>query len=117
MAQLDSLIKQGRFDKEKPGLIWVDIQGHEGDFFKGAEEVITRYHVPVASEFWPYGIKRAGWSSEQFCDLISRLFTHYLDPKGTNQFCSTDSFSNMFEKYTGPKDYTDIILINENWKK
>jgi len=117
VGRLDSLITQGRFENEQPGLIWVDIQGHEGDFFKGAMEVITRYHVPVASEFWPYGIKRAGWSSEQFCELISSLFTHYLDPKGENKFCSTDSFSSMFEKYTGPKDYTDIILVNENWKK
>jgi hypothetical protein len=94
----------------------VDIQGHEGDFFKGASEVIRRYKVPVNSEFWPYGIERAGWNSESFSDLISSLFTHYLDTNGENKFISTDSFSSMFEKYAGPKEYTDIILVNESWK-
>jgi FkbM family methyltransferase len=117
VGKLDSLIAQGKFEDERPGLIWMDIQGHDGDFYKGAKEVISHYHVPVIGEFWPYGINRAGWSNEQYCEIISSLFTHYLDPNGANEFCSTDTFASMFEKYTGPEDGSDIVLVNERWKQ
>jgi FkbM family methyltransferase len=116
VGKLDSLIDQGKFENERPGLVWMDIQGHDGDFYSGAKEVISRYHVPVVGEFWPYGIKRAGFSSTQYCEIISSLFSHYYDPKGEREFCSVDSFASMFEKYTGPEDGSDIILVNESWK-
>ena len=45
-------------DKEKIKLIWMDIQGHEGRFIKGAENFLTQHkNVPIAMEFWPYGIE------------------------------------------------------------
>ena len=114
--RLDSLIAIGKFEEEPPGLVWMDIQGHDGDFYLGAKEIIRRYQVPVVSEFWPYGIRRAGFSSTQYCEIVSSLFSHYSDPKGASEFCSMDSFSSMFEKYTGPEDGSDIVLINESWR-
>lgn len=116
-GKLDSLIGQGKFENQRPGLVWMDIQGHDGNFYLGAKEVISRYHVPVVGEFWPYGIKRAGYTSTQYCEIVSSLFSHYYDPKGAREFCAIGSFARLFEKYTGPEDGTDIVLVNEGWKR
>ncbi|UCB53872.1 MAG: FkbM family methyltransferase [Thiotrichales bacterium] len=114
--RLDSLIGKGFFAKERPGLIWMDIQGHDYDFFVGSKEVISRYRVPVVGEFWPYSINRAGCERDQYCEIIMSLFTHYLDPAGANEFCTVDSFDSLFDRYTGPDEATEITLVNEGWR-
>jgi FkbM family methyltransferase len=57
-------------------VIWVDVQGHEGFVFRGAESVFAR-GVPVVSEIWPYGIARSGMTSEQFYEIVESFWTEY----------------------------------------
>src|SRR6185369_137257 len=61
VQRLDDLLADP-VQRARIGLIWVDIQGHEGQFFDGAREILAS-GAPVVSEFWPYGIRRAGFDA------------------------------------------------------
>ena len=56
--------------------IWVDIQGHEGHFFRGAQATLKN-GIPVIAEFWPYGrsaraqIPRISPPASLLCSAIS----------------------------------------------
>ncbi|MBP88125.1 MAG: hypothetical protein CMJ64_15635 [Planctomycetaceae bacterium] len=49
-------------------LIWIVVQGHEGQAFLGARKVLSR-GVPVVAEIWPYGVRRSGMFADEFCRL------------------------------------------------
>ena len=40
-------------------LLWMDTQGYEGVVLRGATALLAA-RVPIVSEFWPYGLRRAG---------------------------------------------------------
>jgi hypothetical protein len=61
---------------ETISLLWVDVQGWEGYIFLGAERLLST-GIPVASELWPYGMRRAGMSQEQFCEIAERFWSSY----------------------------------------
>src|SRR5579875_626110 len=74
---LDSaLAGDARLRSEDVDLVWMDIQGHEGHFFAGAQSFFS-HAVPVVSEFWPYGMERAGTSCAAFCETVTKFFTHF----------------------------------------
>lgn len=76
-ARLDDLLSQvpeGWTDDIK--LIWIDTQGHEGHVFGGGENLFSR-DIPVVSEIWPYGLKRAGTNLEDFCRVAAGFWSHY----------------------------------------
>ena len=70
---LDSLMDTGNIPEiENLGLVWMDIQGHEEHFFRGARAFFGKHKsVPVVTEFWPYGLSRAGSTSASFADSVS----------------------------------------------
>jgi hypothetical protein len=55
------------------GVIWMDIQGHEAACLEGAGETLAA-GMPVVTEFWPYGLARAGTTREAFVQLLARHF-------------------------------------------
>lgn len=57
-------------------LVWIDVQGYEGYVLMGARSLLSNA-IPVVSEIWPYGIKRAGMTQEQFCAIASSIWAHY----------------------------------------
>ena len=57
-------------------MAWIDTQGHEGKVFAGGEQVFSK-DIPVACEFWPYGIRRSGMESDEFCNIAKRLWRNY----------------------------------------
>jgi len=61
---------------ERIDWVWADNQGHEGHFFGGASAFLQR-GVPLASEFWPYAIRRSGISDSEFQEIVSGAFTHF----------------------------------------
>jgi len=113
--RLDTFMNE-QYSGRKVGLIWMDIQGHEGDFFIGAKDVIIEGKVPTVTEFWPYGMERSGMKKEQYCELVSSMYTHFYNPDDM-KLCAIDEMDTMFEKYAGPEVGTNFILVNEEWKK
>lgn len=75
--RLDNLLANApQSFREKIALIWIDVQGFEGYAFKGANALLSK-GIPVVSEIWPYGIKRAGMTQEQFCAIASDIWSSY----------------------------------------
>lgn len=55
--RLDTLVERGVITLDKATLLWIDAQGHEAHILAGAQRFA---HLPMALEFWPYGLRRAG---------------------------------------------------------
>lgn len=62
--------------KDDIAVFWIDVQGYEGYVFRGARKLLNQ-GMPVVSEIWPYGIKRAGMSMEEFNELINELWASF----------------------------------------
>ncbi len=89
---------------ESVGLVWMDIQGHEGHFLAGARQFFER-GIPVVSEIWPYGIDRSGMSLEEFRALLEQMFSHfYLLGSGPAEKLPIAEVDSMFRKYVGPRE-------------
>ena len=97
------------------GLLWVDIQGHEGYLFKGARRTLAR-GMPVVSEFWPYGLRRAGFDPQSFTAIVASTFTHLVHVDLTADRWERrpiNAITEMFDPYPGPDDGQEIILLSE----
>lgn len=57
-------------------VIWVDAEGYEGYVFMGAKKLLSK-GIPVMSEIYPYAIRRAGMTQEQFCAIARSIWTNY----------------------------------------
>lgn len=99
--------------REKVSLIWLDIQGHEGYFFQGARQLLSR-GIPVASEFWPYGIKRAGMSLLDYSRIVAETFTHFYHfHHGEYERMSIARINELFDIYKTPREFGQVILVND----
>jgi FkbM family methyltransferase len=99
---------------ERIGLIWIDIQGHEGQFFEGARRTLA-HGIPVVSEFWPYGIRRAGLDRQTFTAIASSLFTHLVHVHAkTLRFEQRPigAVADLFTAYPGVDDGQEIIFFS-----
>jgi FkbM family methyltransferase len=109
------LAEAGAVAGERIGLIWVDVQGHEGHLFRGARRTLMR-GMPVISEFWPYGLQRAGFDPDSFTALVASIFTHvvHVDLKGNRmERHPIKAIAEMFDPYPGPDDGQEVIFLSE----
>ncbi len=108
----DALAEQP--DHRDVRLIWLDIQGHEGRFFEGAENTLVR-GIPVVSEFWPYGILRSGTTRQSYMNTVTRLFTHVYvlsgDAIGKQPVSAVDS---LFDTCAAPKAMREVVFVRES---
>jgi FkbM family methyltransferase len=63
-------------DLDRIGLIWIDIQGHEGEAILGGHETFSR-DIPVMMELWPHGLAAAGFGEERFCQLLQTYWNGF----------------------------------------
>ncbi|MGI8556536.1 MAG: FkbM family methyltransferase [Pyrinomonadaceae bacterium] len=96
-------------------LIWLDIQGHEGHFFKGAADFLKSRKVPCVSEFWGYGIKRAGMTQDEYCVILQKTFTHfYYCGGGRFELQEINKIKNLFKTDENPRHIENVIFVNDN---
>ncbi|PYV27767.1 MAG: hypothetical protein DMG24_03875 [Acidobacteria bacterium] len=99
---------------DEVGLIWVDIEGHEGQFFEGARRVLSQ-HIPVVAEVWPYAIARSGLSLSQFGRILSELFTHFcLLPSRGRTKQPIGEIEGIFDAFKGPREMCQIVLVKDH---
>lgn len=102
--------------QENISLIWIDIQGFEPYVFKGAKELFKNSQkiIPVVSEFWPYGMQRAGISKEEFINIVSEIFSHFLVLR-KNRFIKYDiKYIELFYDEVNFEDnYDTVIYLND----
>jgi FkbM family methyltransferase len=110
---LDGALEAAHVNRDELRLAWVDIQGHEGQFFQGARATLAR-GIPVVSEFWPYAILRSGMSRGEYMRTVAELFTHFyhLTDAGVDKLpiAHLDAF---FVRYAAPKENAQVILVRD----
>jgi FkbM family methyltransferase len=111
---LDGALADARVDPGDVRLAWVDIQGHEGQFFQGARRLLACGAVPVVSEFWPYAILRSGMTQADYVRTVSELFTHFyhLTDDGVEKL-PIARIDALFARYAAPKENTQVILVRD----
>lgn len=72
---LDALLSEVDLSKV---FVWIDVQGFEGFALQGAVNVF-KAKAPVALEFWPYGLGRAGSYDALKAALLSSGYTRLYD--------------------------------------
>lgn len=110
----DFLVQNPDINQDEIRLVWMDIQGHEARFLRGAHSFFTSYsNVPVMMEFWPYAIKRSGIDKDQFSELVSSMFNKFYAFEESN-FYEHDiaSMGDYFDKHDDPDGGSAIMLTN-----
>lgn len=109
--QLDDLVTELRSDWTRDlALIWMDVQGHEGNVLRGARRILST-GVPVVAEFWPYGIARSGLSRDEFLDLTRQVFSSYWALRnGRFEGHPIAALDRLFDELRGPNDFENLIF-------
>lgn len=77
VARFDDMAVQQEIDIDELGMVWLDTQGHEGHVLAGAPSLLAS-RVPLVSEYWPYGLRRAG-GLDLFHDLVAAHYGEVID--------------------------------------
>lgn len=111
-TKFDTFLLENKVDQNEIDLLWIDIQGHEGHFFKGSQNFFRKRKIPVISEFWGYGIGRSGMSKTEYCDIVTGTFSkfYYLTEAGFQPKLISE-IDLLFAKYSKPREIANIILI------
>jgi FkbM family methyltransferase len=113
-CRLDDLLRtEARVDPERVGLVWVDIQGHEGRLFRGAREILS-HGTPVITEFWPYGIRRSGLERDAYAEIVRSQFARIvIADAATGRFTprEIDAIPGLFDAYPLPEQNLELILF------
>jgi len=92
-------------------LIWMDVQGHEGQVLRGSPRLLSR-GVPVVAEFWPYGLARSGTSRGEFLDLTRQVFTSFWALRqGRFVRHPIGALDRLFDELLGPNDFENLIFV------
>ncbi|MBL7002469.1 MAG: FkbM family methyltransferase [Gammaproteobacteria bacterium] len=116
---LDNLIaNQAIADVDDIVLVWMDVQGHEGFFMKGATEFLKAHkHIPIVMEFWPYAMNRSGMKKESFINMAESLFTAFysLDDEDSIKHPVSEllAFYERLESSSNPSAGASVILLND----
>ena len=91
-------------------LIWIDVQGHEGHAFRGADRTLAR-GMPVMSELWPYGLRRAGIEAAEFRSIARRHWRSYWvrRPQGY-EAAPIDTIEALFEELGWEGNFTNVLF-------
>ncbi len=107
-------------------LIWMDTQGYEGVVLQGATALIAA-RVPIVSEFWPYGMRRAGGYAlfrdqlkgyRGFVDLQDALAGDKVAAAGRDTAGEREALRPMRDLDdlhaaldVNPQAYTDLLIV------
>ncbi len=111
---LDSLAQSGELDLETVDLVWMDAQGHEGHVLAGTKALIAT-GVPVLTEYWPYGLRRAG-GLDRFHALVADGYETVVD-LGSNRdeppvTLPAGDVAQLAERFTDERNgYSDLLLL------
>ena len=114
VRRLDTLAREGTLRPQSLTLVWLDVQGHEGQVLAGAGSLLGA-RVPVVSEFWPSAMERAG-GLRAFTDLVTTHFTQVVDLRMTQTEgravpMPAAGLAALTDRYTDPDAFTDLLLL------
>lgn len=99
---------------KKTDFIKIDIQGFEMQAAKGMERTLANNpHVKIISEFWPYGLSKAGSSATEYFDwLTAKGFTCYL--MENSSLAKLEALKVKALEPLGKEHYFNIFALREN---
>lgn len=99
--------------KRKNTLVWIDIQGHEGHLFKGAEKTFYGEKSPyIVCEFFPRGLKHSGGLRDFFSFLSTRSKIIDLSNPRMGTTITIEELRAISSKNFNVKDWNiDLLLI------
>jgi len=120
LVTLDQLVQDGVIDPDQVGMLWIDVEGHEGHVLGGAE-TLTERGVPVVFEFDPEILDLRG-DMEAIRRVADGAYTHYVDLRRRETDPSASRFqlhpvcdlSQLTARLTDPSTsatYTDLMLL------
>jgi FkbM family methyltransferase len=106
---IDRLVKAGVIDAEQVGLLWMDIQGHEGHALAGATSLVSR-GIPILFELSPDHLERSGGMA-MLLENVASHYTHVLDlgkmRSGRPAFIPAASTKELADEYA--EHFTDVL--------
>jgi FkbM family methyltransferase len=111
--RFDDLVRTEAISLDEIGLAWIDTQGHEAQVLEGAPSLLAS-GIPVVTEFWPYGLRRAGGLG-QFCEIVADTYDTVIDVReyertGRIVRLSADKLDSLTERYL-ERSHTDLVLV------
>ncbi len=109
-TMLDTICRENNLDFSR-AVIWIDTQGFEGHVLLGGSSLIKK-RVPIITEFWPYGLKRAN-CFEIFVKIIHEgPYKNIIDLKNYNIIfpCNEKTLINFSRNYGFNGDSTDLLI-------
>jgi FkbM family methyltransferase len=110
---LDQLVDHGTIDPAEVGLLWMDVQGHEGHILQGAGRLLDE-GVPVVLEWAPQALERHGTG---IGEIAARCYTHFLDVRNSIhqtdwELGSTPELGDYAEEIVRDgRKFTDLLLV------
>jgi FkbM family methyltransferase len=114
VRRLDGLVDEGTVDASHLGLIWLDVQGHEGHVMAGARELLAS-SIPIVTEFWPSALERTG-GLERFREAVRSSYSRVIDIRAERGGRASDvlrvgDLDELVARYAGPEAFTDLLLL------
>lgn len=113
VTTLDVYLHENKLPPQDVGVVWIDVQGHEGHVLAGASALVGA-GTPVICEYWPYGLRRAGGLS-MFHDLVAGEYGRIIDVRQSSHGRIIErpakSVLDLAAVYDGPDTHTDLILM------
>lgn len=107
----DRLVESGRIDLARTGIVWVDVQGHDGHVLAGAR-TLRDTGIPVVVEFWPYGLERSG-GVEQLEGIVEHDYRWFVDLRAsTPERRPGAGIGSLRESIRAPY-FTDLLLLKD----
>jgi FkbM family methyltransferase len=111
LVQLDDVLAESHIAPAEIGLLWMDAQGHEFDILLGARSVLEQ-RVPIVTEFWPGGLRKANSSPERLLELIAEYYSTFYDLSEPQPIPrSLRDAQQVLGRLTGPRDETDLLFL------
>ena len=107
-------ISVDEYIKGKVDFIKMDIQGFEMQAVQGMQKTLSvNKEIKIISEFWPYGLRKAGSSVLAYYDfLTAHDFTVYLLKKNSLQRLTVDTVKSLSE--LDEVHYFNILAVREH---
>ena len=77
LTTLDQLVADGVIDPGRIGMLWVDVENHEGHVLGGARTLVE-VGVPTVFEFHPAGLAERG-DTGRIQQVADACYTHFVD--------------------------------------
>lgn len=112
--RLDGLVEDGTLDLEDVAIVWIDVQGHEGQVLAGATSAFAA-GIPISVEYWPYGLERAG-GLDLLHELVAKRCTTVIDlgPPFLEQEpvrLPAAEIASLAARYPGENGFADLLLL------